>query len=152
MKSVNQEIRNYGDIMSRYGIIIHSELAHHGILGMKWGIRRYQNADGSLTESGKRRYRKLKGGYRIPKERSDAIAIIKDAREEAQKKNASLSRGFTLNGSSYPIHHFADKNGNIALSYSRVPYHGDIYVKGNGNINDLNLNDLFKKPPKHIDN
>ena len=31
-------------------------LAHHGILGQKWGIRRYQNADGSLTEAGKKRY------------------------------------------------------------------------------------------------
>ena len=31
-------------------------LAHHGILGMKWGIRRYQTADGVLTESGKVRY------------------------------------------------------------------------------------------------
>jgi hypothetical protein len=31
-------------------------LAHHGILGQRWGIRRYQNADGSLTDLGKRRY------------------------------------------------------------------------------------------------
>lgn len=31
-------------------------LAHHGILGMKWGIRRYQNPDGSLTPAGKERY------------------------------------------------------------------------------------------------
>lgn len=30
-------------------------LAHHGILGMKWGIRRYQNKDGTLTPEGKRR-------------------------------------------------------------------------------------------------
>lgn len=31
-------------------------LAHHGILGQKWGFRRYQYEDGSLTPAGKRRY------------------------------------------------------------------------------------------------
>lgn len=31
-------------------------LEHHGILGMKWGIRRYQNKDGSLTAEGRKRY------------------------------------------------------------------------------------------------
>lgn len=33
-----------------------NELYHHGILGQKWGIRRYQNPDGSLTEAGRVRY------------------------------------------------------------------------------------------------
>ena len=33
-------------------------LAHHGIKGQKWGVRRYQNEDGSLTEDGKSRYSK----------------------------------------------------------------------------------------------
>lgn len=36
-----------------------SYLAHHGILGQKWGVRRFQNEDGSLTPAGKKRYRKL---------------------------------------------------------------------------------------------
>lgn len=33
-----------------------NELAHHGIKGQKWGIRRFQNKDGSLTPAGKERY------------------------------------------------------------------------------------------------
>lgn len=32
------------------------ELYHHGVKGMKWGVRRYQNSDGSLTSAGKKRY------------------------------------------------------------------------------------------------
>lgn len=33
-----------------------NELYHHGIKGQKWGVRRYQNPDGTLTEAGKKRY------------------------------------------------------------------------------------------------
>lgn len=34
-----------------------TELYHHGIKGQKWGIRRYQNEDGTRTELGKKKYK-----------------------------------------------------------------------------------------------
>lgn len=48
------------------------DLCHHGILGQKWGVRRYQNKDGSLTAAGKKHYtRKLDKA--MHKERSSLL-------------------------------------------------------------------------------
>lgn len=43
-----------------------TELRHYGVKGMKWGVRRYQNKDGSLTALGKERV-STSSGYDIPK-------------------------------------------------------------------------------------
>lgn len=55
------------------------ELYHHGILGQKWGVRRFQNADGSLTSAGQKRREKRDAEW--AKKKSDKIT------SQAQKKN-----------------------------------------------------------------
>ena len=59
--------------MSQYGYATNNELFHHGIKGQKWGVRRYQNEDGSLTPEGRKRY-----GYDVLKDKKAVNALYKN--------------------------------------------------------------------------
>ncbi len=73
------------------------ELYHHGIKGMKWGVRRYQNADGSLTAKGRKRYRTMQSAGDKAKRLSDM------ARKDSEKysKQAEASKTAKLTNSQY---------------------------------------------------
>lgn len=59
-----------------------SELYHHGVKGMKWGVRRYQNKDGSLTAAGKKRHNQMD---------SDAESLSDSMYSYAKKVNRANS-------------------------------------------------------------
>ena len=67
-------------------IMDQNELYHHGIKGQKWGVRRYQNPDGSLTNAGKKKYG-TKSNYEKVLKAKGLKAKVK-AQKEREKQNA----------------------------------------------------------------
>lgn len=71
------------------------ELYHYGIKGMKWGIRRYQNKDGTLTAAGKKREREKTRGW--SKEAKEARRIKrKSVHQMTNKELQTLNRRMDL--------------------------------------------------------
>lgn len=132
-KKAAEQVKIHKEQMDKYGIkgkgnsgnkvrkagVQHSDyegeyLAHFGILGMKWGIRRYQNKDGSLTALGQKRYEGVvnydKNG--MPVSAKDKYAAYSSARTSAEKDFKAGSS--LLNNSSNAARQAQDLNNMVS--------------------------------------
>ena len=79
------------------------ELTHWGIKGMKWGVRRYQNDDGSLTAAGKKRY-------------ASEVQSLKEKERALKKRQAAKDKIDVLNAKRKALSEWEDE-----LNGKRVP-------------------------------
>lgn len=107
-------------------------IAHYGILGMKWGIRRYQNADGSLTPAGKKRYSSGEG-----EEKRDT-GLGKGGRSDSKKGSIAVPlavAGATLYG----------LGAKKAFDESKTSKNGDSGKKGDKSKETKEMNKALNK-------
>lgn len=69
--------------------ISETELYHHGIIGMKWGVRRYQNSDGSLTAAGKKRYTNSDGSLNEKGKKKFGKSVKSEPESETPKRKSA---------------------------------------------------------------
>ncbi len=127
--------------MSEYYAVVYSNsLSHHGIKGQKWGQRRYQNEDGSLTDAGRSRYgsgfigTRLESGrnYRLAKKAAKEARKARDNQAYKEVENAERSiekgykRGQNLSKKDLARQDAAYRKYNSDLAKSKIQYKSDI--------------------------
>lgn len=124
-------------------------LAHHGIKGQKWGVRRYQNPDGTLTNEGKRRYSEVTdygvSGKTIPKGSTlYRVSVDKTDKTFDNKKYVSTSKYDNALWEDYMVDAYKSRGREVyAVKYKTTQ---DIKVADQTRIGKLFMDSMQANP------
>ena len=111
-----------------------NSFAHYGVLGMKWGVRRYQNKDGSLTSAGKKSTKKQRSKM------TDAEISARIRRLEKETKLKDLEKKNQDDGKAYANEILKDIGKRVITTAATgaILYGGKVLIDKNSfNIHDL---------------
>lgn len=101
----------------------HNTLCHYGVKGMKWGVRRYQNKDGTLTVEGKKRdvyKRRVASANKTSKDVEDIVSTLS---QEEKRKLGMLDdekQYLTFEQGSYVAKRILKKDGDTPVAFCDI--------------------------------
>lgn len=103
------------------------ELYHHGIKGQKWGVRRFQNKDGSLTSEGRKRYNNIARTHRV----DSSLESIINSMSKEDLRLLGYEHGYKptdeYRDASRLIHSTIVKYGNTPMSFFNIDEYNEVY-------------------------
>ncbi len=120
-------------------------LEHHGIKGMRWGVRRYQNEDGSLTDAGKRRNERIDRRIgRIEQQRLDNRKSVerldKQAKDTYRRSKATHQVAFEI----------TELSAKYAIAREKAYKNTDEYKKARADLGKSYLDRIIMGDERYI--